>query len=224
MYFSDQDTYIRKCGYNALGNIYQQKPELKANILQLLRILLEDENELLRQTAAYTLGEIGKKDAEAILDMLASALHDTHYKVRNAVIGTLKQMGQKNPEAVLNFSAEFINDPDPEIRRVIIHGLELRGRTHPGDVLPLLKSIQFEKAKRPHQMLVHVLGQISYKRNCLETVAKELKTWNNTEIVAEALQEIILVHKSYEKFSSKSVEEATEYLKSELPEFSYNIE
>ncbi len=198
IYCSDEDTYIRKNSYLALSNIYQIKPELRDGILKLVKILLHNDNELIRQTAAYALGEIGKKDADAILNLLAAAMHDTHHKVHNAVIGALKQMGQKNPSAMLRFAATHLHDPDPEVRREIIHGLELRGRTHPWDVLPLLKELQFESEKRPRKMIVHVIGQISYKHNCLEAVTKELKTWDNIQLVKEALQEIMIVHKSYE--------------------------
>ncbi|MCF7920611.1 MAG: HEAT repeat domain-containing protein [Candidatus Cloacimonetes bacterium] len=217
-YFSDENTHIRKISYRALGRIYHFRPALQETAIRLLKTLLQDENELLRQSAAYSLGEIGKKHADAIFDLLAVALHDNHHKVRNAVIGALKQMGEKNPKALLQFASAHLHDPDPEVRREIIHGLELRGRTHPADVLPFLKELQWESEKRPRKMIVHVLGQISYKENCLETVLTDLKTWENLELVEEALKEILKVHKSYERFSVKTVEEVIEIIRKEFPE------
>jgi len=120
--------------------------------------------------------------------------------VRNAVIGSLKQMGEKDPGPVLAFARKHIHHPDPEVRREMVHGVELRGRTHPEDVLPLLEELQHEESKRVRDMLVHVLGQISYKKGCLEKVTTALKNWENQELVARALEEIIDVHRNYEKF------------------------
>ncbi|QGQ46012.1 HEAT repeat domain-containing protein [Metabacillus sediminilitoris] len=79
-------------------------------------------------------------------------------------------MGQVNPEPILTFSENYLHHPAPEIRRQVIHGIELRGRTHPEEVLPLLKEVQFERVKRVRNMVIQVLGQISYKENCLEKV------------------------------------------------------
>jgi len=49
-------------------------------------------------------------------------------------------------------------------------------------------------------------------------VAQKLKSWDNTKLIEEALHEIVLVHKSYARFSSKSPEEAREFLRKEFPE------
>jgi HEAT repeat protein len=98
------------------------------------------------------------------------ALKDEHHSVRNAVIGALKQMGQKNPEPTFNFAKKHLKDDDPKIRREIVHGIELRGRTHPEEVLPLLEELQNEKVKEVRKMVIHVIGQISYKKGCLEKV------------------------------------------------------
>jgi hypothetical protein len=46
-------------------------------------------------------------------------------------------------------------------------GIELRGRSHPADILLILKELQYDKAARVRNTLIHVLGQISYKKNCL---------------------------------------------------------
>jgi len=160
----------------------------------------------------YALGEIGKTDADKIVTMLEEALDDAHHSVRNAVIGALKQMGEKNPKPTLEFARRFLHHPDPEIRREIIHGIELRGRTHPEEVLPLLAEVQHDQNRRVQKTIVHVLSQISYKKSCLETVIAALKNWNNKELVERALQEILAVHKRYEKFSAKSYDEACDYV------------
>ena len=64
-------------------------------------------------------------------------------------------------------------------------------------------------------MIIHVLGQISYKKGCLATVVSHLKSWQNREIVAKALQEILDVHRRYKDFSVLSPEEARRYVESE---------
>ncbi len=211
-YSSDKDTYIRKNAYLAIGRIYIAHRDLDRIILRLLDTMLEDNNERVRQTSVYALGEIGKKDAYRVSKLFEKALVDKHHSVRNAVIGALKQMGLKNPKPTYKFAKKHLHDDDPKIRRGIIHGIELRGRTHPEEVLPLLEELQDEKVKTVRDMIVHVIGQISYKKGCLETVMENLKNWTNKEIVFDASREIVKVHKRY-KFAAKTPDEAEEYIK-----------
>lgn len=212
MFSADKDTYIRKIVYLATGRLYKNNEALREEILNTLGILLKDENEYIRQTVAYSLGEIGKVDAHKVFRLLEKALHDVHHSVRNAVIGALKQMCDKNPKPTLEFAKKFYNHEDPEVRRQIIHGIELRGRTHPEEVLPILFYAQNETNRRVRDMVVHVLGQISYKSGCLEKVIEAIKDWENKDLVNDTVKEILEVHKRYEKFSAKSCEEAKEYI------------
>jgi len=210
--FSDEDTYIRKTGYLAIGKIYLANPSLHPYIFKLLDKLFKHENEKIRQTVINAAGEIGKKDFHLIEPLMKEGLMDEHHSVRNAVIGSIKKMGEKNPKPVLTFAKQFLNHPDKEIRREICHGIELRGRTHPQDILPLLKVLQHDPTARVRNTLVHVIGQIAYKKGCLETVVEELKTWENKALVQAALEEIIDVHHRYRNFSVKTQEEAMEYI------------
>lgn len=130
VYAADTDTYIRKIAYQAIGRLYKSEKPLWGKILAMLKELYENDDEKIRQTMAYSLGEIGKFDADSILDMLEKALYDEHHKVRNAVIGSLKQMGEKNPKPTLAFANRVINHNDPKVRREIVHSIELRG-PHP---------------------------------------------------------------------------------------------
>lgn len=213
-YSSDSDTYIRKTAYLVIGRLYKNEKTLRTKILQFLKKLYyEEKDEKIRQTVAYSLGEIGKINADKISAMLEKALYDEHHSVRNAVIGSLKQMGEKNPKPTLKFAEKLILDKDPKIRREIVHGIELRGRMHPEDILPLLKKAENDSSKLVRDTVIHVIGQISYKKGCLEKVISELKKWNNKELVEKALAEIIDVHKRYEKFSAKTAKEAEEYIK-----------
>ncbi len=213
---SDKDTYIRKNCYTILGRLYLAKEEnsdLRKQVRKTLAILLASEDELVRQTAVYAFGEIGKTEAEPALCYLEQALEDSHHKVRNAVIGALKQMGQKNPVPTLEFIKKHLHHPDPEVRREMVHGMELRGRTHPEDVLPLLRELQHEEKKRVRDMVVHVLSQVSYKKGCLEKVVTELRNWENRELVEAALEETKKIHRNYAKFCAVPPEEAEEYIK-----------
>ncbi len=214
-YSSDNDTYIRKNAYTAIGRIYIAHIELESRILRILDAMLEDKNERVRQTSVYALGEIGKKDADSVFKLFEKALVDQHHSVRNAVIGALKQMGLKNPIPTFKFAKMHLHDDDPKIRREIVHGIELRGRTHPEEVLPLLKELQNEKVKTVRDMIIHVIGQISYKKGCLETVVENLKSWTNKDLVIDASKEIVNVHTRYE-FASKTPQEADEYMKKHL--------
>lgn len=211
-YFSDDDTYIRKSAYLCIGKIYQEQENLRKSIIQILEQLLKEPKAHIRQTVINAAGEIGKKDFEIVQHFFDIGLFDEHHSVRNAVIGSMKKMGQKNPESVLNWSEKYLHHPDKEIRREICHGIELRGRTHPQDILPLLKALQFDKTARVRNTLVHVIGQIAYKKGCLQTVIADLNTWENKEVADAAVEEIIDVHHRYRNFSTLTQQEAIEYI------------
>lgn len=211
-YFSDEDTYIRKTGYLAIGKIFYANKELQDSIFKTLRSLFDSEDELIRQTVINAAGEIGKFHFDKIQHFMDSGLFDAHHRVRNAVIGSIKKMGERNPEPVLAWAKVYLKHPDKEVRREICHGIELRGRTHPQDILPLLKALEFDETKRVSDTLIHVLGQISYKKGCLETVITHLNSWENKVLVQKALDEIVDVHKRYEKFAVLSQQEAIKYI------------
>lgn len=209
---SNKDTYIRKIVYIWIGRLYKNKEDLRKKILDTIDVLLNSENEYIRQTMVYSIGEIGKVDACNVLGFLERGLYDVHHSVRNAVIGALKQMGNANPVPMLEFARKFYNHEDPEVRRQVIHGIELRGRAHPEEVLPILYDLQNETNRKVRKMVIHVLGQISYQEGCLEKVMKAIITWENKALVDDAIKEILEVHKRYEKFSAKSYEDAKEYI------------
>lgn len=211
-YFSDEDTYIRKTAYQAIGKIYKAEEKLRPKVIALLEKFFKDENEKIRQTVINSAGEIGMSDFSVIASFMDKGLMDEHHSVRNAVIGSIKKMGEKNPKPVLAFAKKYLHHPDKEIRREICHGIELRGRTHPQDILPLLKELQDDKTARVRNTLVHVLGQIAYKKGCLETVVADLKKWKNKELVQDALDEIVDVHERYKNFAVKTQKEAMQYI------------
>jgi hypothetical protein len=211
-YFSDEDTYIRKVAYLAIGRIYFEKPELQSVILFSLEKLFSDVDFKVRQTVINAAGEIGKKEFEKVQNFFDKGLFDSHHSPRNAVIGSIKKMGEVNPIPVLAWSKNYLHHTDKEIRREICHGIELRGRKHPEDILPLLQELEFDKTARVRNTLVHVLGQIAYKKGCLPIVTENLKNWQNKELVAKALEEIIDVHHRYRNFSAMTQEQAREYI------------
>ncbi|BDZ69578.1 HEAT repeat domain-containing protein [Methanobacterium petrolearium] len=217
-YSSDDDVYIRKNVSTIMGRIYRDQGIFQEEIIQVASDLLKNDDENVRQTAVYMLGEVGKKDADIVFPYLETALRDPHHKVRNSVMSTLKVMGQKKPEPTLKFAEMFIHDPDPEVRRKVVHGIELRGRTHPEDILPILEQLQYEENPQVKKMIIHVLGQISYKEGCLEKVTSALKTWNNKELVESTIPYIIEVHKKY-PFSDKTSKEAEKYLKENFKDY-----
>jgi len=213
IYFTDEDTYIRKAAYQAVGKIYFEHPALQKKIIATLITLLKQENHNIRQTVINAAGEIGMKDFVVVEPFFDLGLFDEHHTVRNAVIGSVKKMGQKNPKPVLTWAKKYLHHPDKEVRREICHGIELRGRTHPQDILPLLKELMDDKTVRVRNTLIHVLGQISYKKGCPETIIAHLNTWQNKELVMEAVEEIIDVHDRYKDFAILSQKLAIQYIK-----------
>ena len=211
-YFFDEDTYIRKMGYLAIGKIFYEKPELQTHILSTLKALLSSDIDKVRQTTVNAAGEIGKFHFDKVQYFFDTGLFDKHHSVRNAVIGSVKKMGERNPVPVLAWAKTYLSHPDKEVRREICHGIELRGRTHPQDILPLLKTLEFDETKRVTDTLIHVLGQIAYKKGCLKTVVFHLNTWKNKLLVEKALDEIVDVHHRYKKFAVLTQQEAIDFI------------
>lgn len=218
VHFSNEDTYIRKTAYQSVGKIYNSTFRLQKVILVYLKKLLENENEKVRQTAINTAGEIGMYYFEDVVSFFEIGLFDDHHSVRNAVIGSVKKMGEKNPKPVLEWAKNYLHHEDKEVRREICHGIELRGRKYPEDILPLLKELQFDETKRVRTTLVHVLGQISYKKGCLQKVVSHLNTWENKALVQDAMDEIVDVHseKRYAKFTALTQQEVIRYIDEHL--------
>ncbi|MGV3631877.1 MAG: HEAT repeat domain-containing protein [Bacteroidota bacterium] len=212
LYFSDPDTYIRKSAYLSYGRLFSRNNSLRPEMVQLLEEFLGHEDFKVRQTAINAAGEIGKTDFRLVHHIFDTGLFDRHHSPRNAVIGSIKKMGEVNPLPVLSWAKEYLHHPDKEIRREICHGVELRGRKYPQDILPLLKELQFDETKRVRSTLVHVIGQIAYKEGCLQTVVENLKSWENRELVRDALEEIIDVHYRYRNFSVLTQEQARAYI------------
>lgn len=212
VYFSDEDTYIRKSAYLSIGKIYVENENLQSKIISVLKHLLKEDSAHIRQTVVNAAGEIGKINFEVVQSFFEIGLFDAHHSVRNAVIGSIKKMSEKNPVPVLKWSQQYLYHPDKEIRREICHGIELRGRTHPQDILPMLKELQHDKTARVRTTLVHVIGQIAYKKGCLQTVIADLNTWENKALTNDAVEEIIDVHYRYRNFSVLTKEEAIAYI------------
>jgi hypothetical protein len=211
-YGSDDDTYIRKNAYQVIGKLYKGTPNLQTKIIKLLDELLPSENERVRQTTINAAGVIGIRDFEPVEYFFDKGLFDEHHMVRNAVIGSIKKMGEKNPDPVLQWAKKYLHHADKEVRREICHGIKLRGRTHPQDILPLLKELQFDRTAHVRNTLVHVLGQIAYKKGCLSTVTEHLRFWDNKELALHALDEIIDVHERYKNFAVLKQQQAIDYI------------
>ena len=216
-YFDDEDTYIRKSAYLAIGRIYLANNLLKQKIIQILNQLLLQNSFKIRQTAINAAGEIGKYDFEPVQHFFDKGLFDTHHSPRNAVIGSIKKMGEVNPTPVLTWAKKYLHHENKEIRREICHGIELRGRKFPQDILPLLQELQHDKTARVRNTLVHVIGQIAYKKGCLEIVIEHLKNWDNKQLIEDALEEIIDVHYRYRNFSALTQEQARAYIATHFP-------
>lgn len=214
-HISDSDTYVRKVMYQAIADVYKSDVALRKKTIDLVNRAFMSSDQLVRQTATNAMGEIGIYEPGAVGDFFDRASEDESPKVRNAVIGSLKKIGQKHPETVIDFAKRNVNNPHEEVRRIAMHGLELRGRTYPEDILPTLKLFQKESKARLKKMLVHVVGQSSYKKGCLEVVLAELKTWNH-DTTTVALKEIYAVHVYYADFSHYNSEEARRMILSEF--------
>lgn len=212
-YFVHDDTYTRKAAYIAVGNIVKQQPQILSAVIDTLNELITHTDHHVRQTAINAAGEIGKKEFDSVEHLFDKVLFDVHHSPRNAVIGSIKKMGEVNPAPVLEWAQKYLNHPDKEIRREICHGIELRGRTHPQDILPLLETLQHDETTRVRKTLVHVIGQISYKKGCLETVLQHLKKWDNQTLVNDALKEIVDVHDRYQDFATLSTHQAKQNIR-----------
>ena len=211
-FFSDEDTYIRKSAYIAIGRLYFANKNLQKQIIKLLDELLSAADFKIRQTVINAAGEIGIREFDMVEHFFDKGIFDTHHSPRNAVIGSVKKMSEKNPKPVLAWARKYLHHPDKEIRREVCHGIELRGRKYPQDILPLLKELENDKTARVRNTLIHVLGQIAYKEGCLATVIADLNTWTNKDLTDKAVEEIIDVHDRYKEFSTLTQAQAIEYI------------
>ncbi|WP_221391547.1 HEAT repeat domain-containing protein [Dyadobacter sp. NIV53] len=212
LYFSDDDTYIRKSAYLSVGRLYFTQALLQQKVINLLDAFLLHDDFKVRQTVINAAGEIGKSEFETVQHFFDKGLFDPHHSPRNAVIGSVKKMGEVNPKPVLSWAKKYLHHENKEIRREICHGIELRGRKFPQDILPLLKELQYDTTSLVRHTLVHVIGQIAYKDGCLSIVIEDLNHWDNQELVAAALEEIIDVHYRYRNFSALTQDEARQYI------------
>ena len=210
--FANEDTYIRKTAYIAVGNIVMADVTKLQQVINVLDELSSHDDYHVRQSLINAAGEIGKKNFKVVEHFFDKGLSDKHHSPRNAVIGSIKKMGEVNPAPVLKWARKYLHHPDKEIRREICHGIELRGRTHPQDILPLLKELQYDKTARVRNTLVHVIGQIAYKKGCLQVVVNELKQWDNKQLVHDALKEIVDVHDRYQQFSALTKKQAKDFI------------
>lgn len=218
LYFADDDTYIRKSAYLVTGRLYLDEPALRPAILAMLSGFSSDADFKVRQTVINAAGEIGKWDFEEVRSYFDEGLKDPHHSPRNAVIGSVKKMGEVNPVPVLAWAKEHLHHHDKEIRREICHGIELRGRKHPEDILPLLQELQHDRTARVRNTLVHVIGQIAYKKGCLMKVLAHLEGWENRPLVDAALEEIIDVHQRYRNFAVLTQAEAIAMIDAHYPD------
>ncbi|MDR0766999.1 MAG: HEAT repeat domain-containing protein [Methanosarcinales archaeon] len=216
-YFDDTDTYIRKAAYLGVGKIHKQKLAPIETIIDIFDVLIKSDSERVRQTVINSAGEIAVSDFICVEHLFDIGIIDPHHSVKNAVQGSLKKAGEKNPAQIIPYCRRHITSPDPEARRTAAHGLELRGRTHPEDVMSTLRLLQFEKHKRVRPMLVHIFGQISYKKGCLEKVTAELLTWDDKDLADECFDEIIKQHhhidNHFRTVETLSSQECEEYLR-----------
>ena len=215
-YASNDDTYIRKNVYLAIGKLYKNNIDEKKIILSMLKSLYLSKDEKVRQTVVYALGEIGKTEFEVIQELFEQAFSDSHHSVLNAVTGALKQLGEKNPVPTIAFVKKKLPHSNPKVRIKLLHGLELWGRTHPDDILPILAEHQNDSEIKVTDTIIHIIGQISYKKGCLERVISALKSWENATLINKALNEIVIVHKNYSKFAFLSPEQAQNMIKKEF--------
>lgn len=217
-YYADEDTYIRKSAYLVTGRLYSQEFEVRPVILAMLLKFSSDPDFKVRQTAINAAGEIGKEFFEEVRAFFDKGLRDPHHSPRNAVIGSVKKMGEVNPTPILAWARQYLHHEDKEIRREICHGIELRGRKHPEDILPLLQELQYDQTARVRNTLVHVIGQIAYKKGCLSKVLAHLKGWENQQLVDAALEEIIDVHHRYRNFAELTQAEAIQVIDETYPD------
>lgn len=209
--FDNEDLYIRKAAYLAVGKVYEQDRTSIKKILHILNELYLEESFRIRQSVIYSCGEIAIYDFKSVEDLISKGIMDKHHSVRNAVIGALKKSGDKNPKEVLEFCRDNLNSDIAETRRILCHSIELRGREHPEEVMDILKLLQYDSNRKVRKMLVHVLGQISYKNGCFNYVVNELGKWNNDDIYDLFKEEAVDVHRRYEKFSEFNAEYVSDY-------------
>jgi HEAT repeat protein len=113
---SNSDAYVRRSGVFALGCLGNKSRES----LQALETALGDQEAIVRQNAAWALGQFG----EGALPMLKKALHDPDALVKRDAAGALLQM--KDPDKVHELLKDLLplcRDTNSETRRAALNVL-----------------------------------------------------------------------------------------------------
>ena len=132
------------------------------------------------------------------------------------MIGALERMEEKNPKPTLDFARTFLHHQDLMIRRAVVHGIELERENATPKRYCHLTKVQSDPDKNVRRMAIHVRGQISYKKGCLEKVVLALRGWGGEEMAKRALKESLNVHNQYERLSARSHEEVLEYMEEQF--------
>lgn len=113
---NNQDTYVRRSGVFALGCLGNKSPES----LKALETALADPQPVVRQNAAWALGQFG----ESALPLLQKALHDADTLVKRDAAGSLLQM--KDADKVHELLKDLLplcRDGNSETRRAALNVL-----------------------------------------------------------------------------------------------------
>ncbi len=126
------DVYVRRSGVFALGCLGNKSRES----LQALETALGDSEAIVRQNAAWALGQFG----EAALPMLKKALHDPDTLVKRDAAGALRQV--KDPDKVHELLKDLLplcRDTNSETRRAALSVLVLIVEPKDKEAIPPLR-------------------------------------------------------------------------------------
>jgi HEAT repeat protein len=170
----DPDAEVRDAATFAIGEICGQARVFNGGLLKSLTArLATDQSALVRRSAAFALGSIGKQD-DAVRSALAARLKDAEPAVRQNAAWALGRMGDK----ALAPLKQALKDGDASVRRNAVGALNLLGEDAASGAIPELLaccgSADLEERKAAHGALVRLVGPEDLK-DAKEPLLKGLK-------------------------------------------------
>ncbi len=138
---------------------YVEEPPAPAATLHLLMELLNDQDPLMRRTAAEALGKIGDGSAEPLLQR---ALQDVEPKVREAAVLALARLPVLG-EASARGIASLLGDEDLAVRRAAAHALG-QADDAPASIVPPVAGLLRDPDPAVRRAAAHALSGIGANR------------------------------------------------------------
>lgn len=188
--FPEDGVGIREVLYplgKIIGKIMLMKKE-ESKGQKILSNILNNSRPEMRCVGCVALGEIGKKDLEAVIPYIYKLAMDEDWRVRDFIARVLdEEIGKAYPEQLFNMMKAWAKDRNEKIRRVPTQALLSYGWKDPEPILELMKQLLHDESLYVRKGVCYCLQTIGKDQNLLFSDVRR----ENPGIVFKALKEWI---------------------------------